>query len=71
VQEFLETADTPRSVAEQMREYVEEVPKYETEFADKSQADKRLKAKEPRRDQYSCAKGRWVTIDDHPVYICA
>ena len=71
VQAFLESADTPESTADQMRQYVETVPLYEIEFAQKSPADKRLKAKEPRREQYSCAKGHWVTIDDHPVYICA
>lgn len=70
VQEFLESADTPKSIAVQMREYVEKVPRYEVEFAQKSPADKRLKAKQPRREQYSCTKGHWVTIDDHPVFLC-
>lgn len=70
VEKFLESEDTPKSVADQMRHYVGAVPLYETEFANKSPAAKHLKSKEPRKDRYRCTEGHWRTIDDRPVFIC-
>ncbi|MDP3722258.1 MAG: hypothetical protein Q8R91_02015, partial [Candidatus Omnitrophota bacterium] len=70
VEKFLESENTKKSIADQMRQYVEKVPLYEAEFARKSPANKRIKLKKPRKERYSCADGHWVTIDDRPVFIC-
>jgi hypothetical protein len=52
-------------------EYVEKVLRYEVEFAIKSPADKSKKQKKPGKKQAWCTEGRWRTIDDRPVFICA
>jgi len=70
VAEFLESKDLSKSKADEIREYVEKILPFEAEFAVKSAADKRVKLKEPRKKKIQCDKGHWVTIDDHPVYIC-
>ena len=56
---------------QETREYVEKVLRYEAEFAIKSPADKRKKQKRPGKRQAWCTEGRWRTIDDRPVFICA
>lgn len=68
VQEFLEQAkaDDP----DQVRKYVKDVFKNESEFSDKSLADKTAKDKKISRSKGRCTKGHWVTIDDHSVFIC-
>lgn len=70
VEQFLESQDTPKSMADQVRQYVQKVPSYEAEFASKSAADKTIKSKQPRKSRYPCTKGHWRTIDDRPVFIC-
>jgi len=55
---------------EETRAYVEMVPLYEAEFAQKSSANKTLKEKGVRKGRYLCTEGHWVTIDDRPVFIC-
>lgn len=50
---------------------LEKIPLYESEFSEKSSADKNIKQKEPRTGRYRCTEGHWVTIDDRPVFICA
>ncbi len=70
VEKFLESENTKKSTADQMRQYVEKVPLHEAEFAIKSPADKKIKSKEPRKGKYRCTKGHWRTIDDRPVFIC-
>lgn len=70
VEKFLESKDTKKSTADQMREYVKKVALYEAEFASKSPADKMAKSKEPRKGIYRCTEGHWRTIDDRPVFIC-
>ena len=44
--------------------------KNEVEFARKSSADKTAKDKKINKSKGRCTKGHWVTIDDHPVFIC-
>ena len=71
VQRFLEAANPNERMAkrnaEETQQYVEKVLLYEIEFAQKSQAGKEKTAK----GEYRCTEGgRWVTIDDRPVYIC-
>jgi membrane-bound lytic murein transglycosylase MltF len=68
VQKFLKQAkaDDP----DQVRKYVKDVLKNESEFADKSLADKTAKNKKINKSKGRCFKGHWVTIDDHPVFIC-
>lgn len=71
VEKFLESEDTSRSKADEIRQYVERVLSYQAEFAVKSPAGKTIKHKEPpRRGEYLCTNGHWVTIDDRPVFIC-
>ena len=57
-------------LAEATRRYVETVPRYELEFAQKSPADKSRKEKGVRKGKYRCTEGHWVTIDERPVFIC-
>ena len=71
VQKFLEAANPNKRMAkrnaEETQQYVEKVLSYEIEFAQKSPAGKEKTA----RGTYRCTEGgRWVTIDDRPVYIC-
>lgn len=71
VQRFLEAANPSKRMAkrnaEETRQYVEKVLLYEIEFTQKSPAGKGKTAK----GKYRCTEGgRWVTIDDRPVYIC-
>lgn len=70
VERFLEAAGATKSKANETRQYVENVPIYESRFASKSSADKNIKQKEPRKEKYRCTEGHWVTIDDRPVFIC-
>jgi len=62
--------DVAAYLAEEARRYVETVPRYELEFAQKSPADKSRKEKGVRKGTYRCTEGHWVTIDDRPVFIC-
>ena len=71
VQKFLESAGTAKPTADETRQYVEQVPLYEAEFALKSPANKNMKRKNPRQAKSRCTEGHWVTIDDRPVFICA
>ena len=70
VSKFLESAGATEEKAKETRQYVEKVPPYESEFAEKSPADKNVKQKGPRKERYRCTDGHWVTIDDRPVFIC-
>ena len=69
IEEFLELAGAKKSTADEARQYVENVPSNEAEFAIKSIADKNIKQKEPKKE-YRCTEGHWRTIDDRPVFIC-
>lgn len=55
---------------EETRGYVEMIPIYEAEFAQKSPADKTMKEKGVRKGKYRCTEGHWRTIDGRPVFIC-
>ena len=63
-------SDVAAYLAEETRRYVDTVPRYELEFAQKSPADKSRKEKGVRKGQYRCTEGHWVTIDERPVFIC-
>ena len=63
-------SDVAAYLAEETRRYVETVPLYELEFAQKSPADKGRREQGVRRGKYRCTEGHWVTIDDRPVFIC-
>lgn len=71
VQRFLEAANATEAKAAETRAYVETVPSYEIEFAQKSLANKNLKQKTMKEAKNQCTDGHWVTIDDRPVFICA
>jgi membrane-bound lytic murein transglycosylase F len=71
VQQFVALAGTSKAKEQETREYVEKVLTYESEFAMKSPADKRKKQQKPGKRQAWCTEGRWRTIDDRPVFICA
>lgn len=71
VQQFLEAANPKKERAKEnageTQQYVEKVLLYEIEFMKKSPAGRGKTA----RGKYRCTEGgRWVTIDDRPVYIC-
>ncbi len=70
VKQYLESAGDDKAKAEETKHYVEVVPVYENEFAQKSLADKKLKQKEIRKWKYRCTEGHWVTIGGRPVFIC-
>ena len=63
-------SDVAAYLAEETKQYVEAVPRYEMEFAQKSPADKGRKEKGVRKGTYRCTEGHWVTLDDRPVFIC-
>ena len=71
VQEYLEAAGVDADTAEKGREYVDNVLKNESEFAEKSSADKKVKNKRPGKTKGSCSKGHWITKDHHHIFICA
>ena len=71
VEKFLELARATKSKAKEIRQYVDIVPAYESEFAKKSSANKNMKQKKARRENVRCTQGHWVTIDDRPIFICA
>lgn len=68
VKEYLVLAGASLNKVEEILEYVEKVFEYEKEFEEKSLADgqKELDLREIKRGSGS---GRWVTIDDRPVFI--
>jgi len=68
VQKFLEQAEADDP--DQVRKYVKNVSKNEIEFAKKSLADKTAKDNKINKSKGRCTTGHWVTIDDHPVFIC-
>ena len=71
VQKFLALSGTSQTKEKETREYVEKVLSYESEFAMKSPADKNKRQKKPGNKQAWCTEGRWRTIDNRPVFICA
>lgn len=70
VKGFLEKAGATKNKVKEICDYVENVLAYESEFAEKSPANKNVKNKEGRKSEIRCAEGHWVTIDDRPVFIC-
>lgn len=71
VQHFVAEAGGGEPKEKEVMEYVEKVLGYEAEFAIKSPADKSKKQRKPGKKQAWCTEGRWRTIDDRPVFICA
>ncbi len=71
VQQFIAEAGTTPAKEQETKQYVEKVLRYEAEFAIKSLADKSKKQKKPGKKQARCTEGRWRTINDRPVFICA
>jgi len=70
VQQFLEQAGNTSAKAGETRQYVDGVPKNETEFADKSLADKKAKDKKIGKSKGLCVNGHWITKDHHHIFIC-
>lgn len=70
VERFLEAAHATPDKAEEIRRYLEMVPAYEAEFAEKSLANKALKQKKVSNRKGRCSDGHWRTIDGKPVFIC-
>jgi len=70
VKEFLEVAGATKAKVKEIKNFLEKVLIYETEFAKKSPADKEAKKKNPKKSEYRCTGGRWRTIDGQPVMIC-
>ena len=57
VAKFLESAKAKKDKANEIEQYVEKVPFYESEFATKSLTDKKVKQKKPRKKRYRCTQG--------------
>lgn len=70
VKDFLEKAGASKNKVKEICDYVENVFEYESEFTEKSPANKNIKNKEGKKPGFRCAEGHWVTIDDRPVFIC-
>ena len=70
VKGFLDAVIEKKGVADKGRKYVDGVLKNETEFADKSLADKKVKNKWPGKKTGSCVNGHWITKDHHHIFIC-
>lgn len=70
VKQFLKAAGATVAKVEEIKNFLEKVLSYETEFAKKSPADKKAKKEKPKKSSYRCTGGRWRTIDDQPVMIC-
>jgi membrane-bound lytic murein transglycosylase MltF len=62
-------SDVANYLTDETRQYIPNILSYQNEFSLKSSANKNIKQKEPKK-QYRCTEGHWVTIDDHPVFIC-
>lgn len=71
VAKYLGPAGADQAKVKETQQYVEKVPVYEAEFAQKSPANKNLKKKGARKGKHLCTVGHWRTIDDRPVFICA
>lgn len=70
VKDFLKKSGATEDKVKEIRSYVDNILVYEEEFAAKSPADKKVKDKEGKSPKAKCTQGHWVTIDDHPVFIC-
>ncbi|MBF0387628.1 MAG: transglycosylase SLT domain-containing protein [Candidatus Omnitrophica bacterium] len=70
VKDFLEAAGVDPDVAVTGRKYVDDVLKNESEFAEKSSADKKVKNKWPGKKTGFCINGHWITKDHHHIFIC-
>ncbi len=70
VQKFLEEAGNAPGKVTEIRKYVENVPKNEAEFAQKSLADKKAKNKKVRKSKGPCVNGHWITKNHHHIFIC-
>ena len=70
VQKFLEKATPDPKKPTETRQYVQNVLKYESEFTKKSSADKKAKDKKIGKPKSLCKKGRWITKDNHHIFIC-
>lgn len=68
VKKFLEATGATPEKAIEIKEFLEKVLSYELEFSRKSPANKKTKRPDAK---YRCTDGRWRTIDDRPVMICA
>ena len=66
----MEEAGADAEKAKQIRDYVENVPENEIEFANKSTADKKAKDKKTNKPKHPCTRGHWITKDGHHIFIC-
>jgi len=70
VKEFLEAANATTEKAKEIRNYVPKVMAYEIEFDEKSPADKDATKKEPKKIEFECTDGHWITKDGKKIMIC-
>lgn len=70
VKGFPEKAGATKNKVKEICDYVENVLAYESEFMQKSPANKNAKNREGKKSGIRCTQGHWVTIDDRPVFIC-
>ncbi len=70
VQGFLSKVNISAKKVIEIRKYVQDVPANEMEFSEKSLADKKAKDKRGKNPNDKCRQGRWITKDDHHIFIC-
>ena len=70
VKEFLKAADFDAKKVKEIRDYIENVPKNEAEFAKKSLADKKAKDRKISKPKSQHSECRWITKDGHHILIC-
>jgi membrane-bound lytic murein transglycosylase MltF len=64
VQNYLAAAGASQAQIKEVLEYVEKVLAYEKEFSEKSEANKKLKDKDPKKVSNDSGDGHWVTLDN-------
>lgn len=70
VKQFLKAAKLGPKKVKEIRDYVENVPKNESEFAQKSPADKKAKDKKISKPKSQDSECHWITKDGHHILIC-
>ena len=70
VKEFLKAAGLKAKKVKEIRDYVDNVPRHEAEFAQKSPADKKAKDKKISKPDSQDSNCHWITKDGHHILIC-
>ena len=69
VKQYLEAAGATPKKNKEIQDYVESVSGYESEFAEKSPADKKVKLGKPRSIKKLPVGGHWITLNGIHIFI--